>query len=47
MDKISYLLVPIKFKYISLEFGKKVEPENRKYYSNILEKLKRNEENLD
>ena len=47
MDKISYLLVPIKFKYISLEFGKKVEPEKRKYYSNILEKLKRNEENLD
>lgn len=47
MDKISYLLVPIKFKYISLEFGKKVEPEKRKYYSNILEKLKRNEENSD
>ena len=47
MDKISYLLVPIKFKYISLEFGKKVEPEKRKYYSNILDKLKRNEENLD
>lgn len=44
MSKISYLLVPIKFKYISFEFGNKVKCEDRRHYLDLLEELKKNEE---
>lgn len=44
MSKISYLLVPIKFKYVSIAFGKKVKMEDRQYYSDMLEALKKGEE---
>ena len=44
MPPISYLLVPINLKYMSIMFGKKVGTEDRQYYSKMLEALKTSEE---
>ena len=44
MKPISYLLVPIKLKYVKLTFGKRVCKKDRERYSFLLTRLK-NEEN--
>lgn len=44
ISKISYLLVPINFKYVSLTFGKKVNGEKRQNYLDRLDVLKTSEE---
>lgn len=44
MKAISYLLVPIKLKYVKLTFGKRVCKEDRERYLSLLTRLK-NEEN--
>ena len=44
MKAISYLLIPIKLKYVKLTFGKRVCKEDRERYLSLLTRLK-NEEN--
>lgn len=44
ISKISYLLVPINFKYVSLTFGKKVDRVKRQNYLDRLDALKASEE---
>ncbi len=44
ISKISYLLVPINFKYVSLTFGKKVNREKCQHYIDKLDALKISEE---
>lgn len=44
ISKISYLLVPINFKYVSFTFGKKVSREKRQHYLDRLDALKASEE---
>lgn len=44
ISQISYLLVPINFKYVSLTFGKKVNREIRQHYLDRLDALKASEE---
>lgn len=39
MEKIAYLLVPIKLKDIKLHFGKKVNEKDQQYYFNLLQQL--------
>ena len=40
MEKIDYLLVPIKLGDVKLHFGKKVNKKDQQYYFNLLQQLK-------
>ena len=43
IDKISYLLVPIKLKYMNVTFGKRVDEKVRRYYLDMLNTRKSGE----